>query len=387
MPLPLEQLSKVDILKVKLKKWEKTFHQINGRKPGKEDVKRAGEDVQELYRKYWECLKKHGKSSSKDHVTKEKLPASLNCPKIDQKNVWNEGLCKKNIPIPDKSSSRAVPETAACKPFLNKLMQHYSKESVVKKFRFKKKKKSETVAAMIATESTNPPTADELQLSLEESIAFHALNRFDNDKEDLDIELELPLGEPFARFSMVPSAEVCVNLEQLTVEEGAKGLSELQQVDTFDNVNAEEMHIEVIHDPQNIYDTFQNTEQSVEVEPSTAATVYDGGVSFEPIGPSDIYHFSSGETATPVNDTSLLLGQCQASVENENKEVASQNDTEEPEVPFETCPIRSERKKPKNAENFIKNNMKKKCFASKGYKKFNVQKYKRKQYNMKKYRK
>lgn len=40
-------------LKIQLKNWEKSFEKVNGRKPNRDDIKRAGSDVKEMYKRFW----------------------------------------------------------------------------------------------------------------------------------------------------------------------------------------------------------------------------------------------------------------------------------------------------------------------------------------------
>ena len=40
-------------LKIQLKNWEKSFQKVNEKKPDRDDIKRAGPDVQEMYKRYW----------------------------------------------------------------------------------------------------------------------------------------------------------------------------------------------------------------------------------------------------------------------------------------------------------------------------------------------
>lgn len=111
VPAPVEGLSKTQLLKLKLKKWEKSFFDVNGRKPERRDIELASSDVKVLYKKYWATLKV---ASNTD--------------------AWNSSL-KKSV---ETAKPVNVVDTDA---FRTNLLTHYNDTSFVDQFCYKKKKR------------------------------------------------------------------------------------------------------------------------------------------------------------------------------------------------------------------------------------------------------
>lgn len=187
MPL-FHDLSPQDRLRIELKRWEKDFTQVNGRKPSKGDIEAAGSDVKSLYKKYWSLQTGHvaPSSSSKKRPLGDQTCNSLPIKKplssktsldktVESTNqstsgpaeeripvlptgVWGENLLKKNF---NEVGTRAK-ESAVCKPFVNNLMKSYmGKKFVSKSLKRSKRKSDETssTSASISSTVTSPASS------------------------------------------------------------------------------------------------------------------------------------------------------------------------------------------------------------------------------------
>lgn len=138
-------------LKIELKRWERSFCKMNGRKPGKEDIEAAGEDVSLMYKRYWSVIKGHpleAKSQKcKSRTDRRSDSGSTVAAGVPQKEnqggesssshvasslptgVWGDNLLKKNFnPRPDQEPD----ESPTLQPFLSQLRKLHLREDYVK---------------------------------------------------------------------------------------------------------------------------------------------------------------------------------------------------------------------------------------------------------------
>ena len=149
-------------LKIELKRWERSFFRMNGRKPGKEDIATAGEDVSLMYKRYWSVIKGHPLESQSQKCKQQKekkceaaQPAAVKEKLVGESSsshvasslttgVWGDQLLKKNFNArPDQQPD----ESPALQPFLSQLRKLHLREDYVKTnmvkglFSLKRKKK------------------------------------------------------------------------------------------------------------------------------------------------------------------------------------------------------------------------------------------------------
>ena len=142
-------------LRIELKKWERFFFKVNARKPTHQDILTAGDDVLNLYKKYWKIHKKSTQLCNQDdHLVQTEQPATAKSdlqsslslkqpttPSDINKNgdpelsIWNTSLLQAAKAIKDLRSN------SVCEPFLKNLNKNYSRKEFVKKTIFKKRKK------------------------------------------------------------------------------------------------------------------------------------------------------------------------------------------------------------------------------------------------------
>lgn len=399
-----------DQLKIELKKWERFFLKINGRKPTRHDILASEDDVKDLYKKYWKLNKTSASHSSQSvhdvqctPSTSKTAPKCLDQPSLDSKKtapspetkdnedaeagVWNACLLK----IAKETKARRT--NTVCEPYLKNLRKNYSNEKFVKKVIIKRKKKKK--------EEEPPPSNDQTDMIITEpedamidpnSTIFSQLQILTqvitHPPEEESTHSPLPPTVPESSFiphsfSTIPP----IPIDQVTptiiyspngeLLEAAISPEDIQKADPIAVVT---ISIDV-----------NNGQLDVQ---SDSGFVSNGSVLSTTSCEASINNVSQMEVDTAI-EADLFAGDFDTDplVLKVKECIGEKVDELEEEEAFEGCllPLNYKRKrKPKvksakaikkrNEENFIKIDLKKKSYASKGYKKINVQKLKRKAY-------
>lgn len=397
MPL-FYDLTPQDRLRIELKKWESDFSKINGRKPGTADIEAAGSDVKSLYKRYWSVVK--GKDNSrekkasnevprqplgennasnaiplttttkvclKDVKTTElkqddpiKVPGNENKVSSLPSGVWGDQLLKKNF-----VDKRKGEEKSACKKYLNNLMKHYQNKQIVKKRElFLKNKKRKSNENSISTSTVTSPSSS-------------LLSSGDINSAGGPTEIS---GEYLFNPESIPLTNLIIGGEGDTVSNHT--FLTPASIDIFDG---------------NAVDTPLTTESA------TIFTSITSGSTIFP-SPQETSHESSSGSSLKENvcrkEPSLFSDDEDEEGDPVMKAVKEHITQEIKEMEeFAGCELLPEGFKPKkkrktslpsvkaikkrNDEYCVRVDLKKKSFASKGYKKINVQKMKRQSHRWK----
>lgn len=345
-------------IKLELKKWEKFFEKVNGRKPNRADVRAAGDDIKSLYKRYFD-------------------PSN---------QVWNASLLKKPKSSIDRRKSQA------CEPYLEKLRRNYTNMQFVKRtiMRRKKKKEDEPEAIVDGDEATIDPAGSILsQLTILTEFNEHS------PEEQLSPTITgLTSSLITPSFSYPPELTVDSSAHEITgttllysPNPGSDGealmptvVSNNDDILPSDPVAVITVSLDVNNGLLDVQSDSGIVSNGSVLSINSNDTVINSSSQFEMNSAIDADLFAGDF------DTDPLVLQVKEAIDEKVDEL-------EEEDRFEGCllPLNYKRKpKPKvptakaikkrNEENYIRIDLKKKSYASRGYKKLNVQKYKRKKY-------
>lgn len=346
-------------IKLELKKWEKFFEKVNGRKPNRADVRAADDDIKSLYKRYF--------SQSTDRV-------------------WNPSLLKQAKVSKDKKKSQV------CQPYLEKLSRNYSNMQFVKRTIMKRKKKKEEPEVIVDEQ--------------EETI---------NPSGNILSQLKI-LTEPADEwFDDGPVSPIITDSTSDLISTSYPSFVPPEFIDSATNeANIPTLLYSPVNDPQDpaLMPTVLSGEEILASDPVAIITLSfdmnngsldvqsDSGI----VANGSVLSFNSNDTMmqstsqsgiSSAIDADLFAGDFDTDplVLQVKECIDEKVDELEEEEKFEGCllPLNYKRKrktkvptakaiKKRNEENFVRIDMKKKSFASKGYKKLNVQNYKRKKY-------
>ena len=346
-------------IKLELKKWEKFFEKVNGRKPNRADVRAADEDIKLLYKRYF--------AESTDQV-------------------WNSTLLKKAKISTDRKKSQV------CEPYLEKLRRNYSNMQFVKRTIMKRKKKKDEPEVIVDD--------DEATIDPSGNILSHLTILTEPTDELYDEGPLSPIITETTSSLILPSFPLSSHLESIdstTNETSIPTLLYSPNPESSDQalmptiVSTQEI---LPSDPVAVITlSFDMNNGPIDVQ-SDSGIVTNGSLLSINSNETGMHSSSQFEMSSAIDadlfagdfDTDPLVLQVKECIDEKVDEL-------EEEEKFEGCllPLNYKRKrktkvptakaiKKRNDENFVRIDLKKKSFASKGYKKLNVQNYKRKKY-------
>lgn len=374
MPL-FHDLSSLDKLKIEIKHWERSFFKINGRKPKRPDIDRAGKDVIDMYRKFWSAVRKSKKDGdSKDSQEKDsnglenQKSQQTNSHKTDKDNgasseidntfgrAWNGDLLKKKTSKEDTKKSETAPN-----PVVNNLLKVTDKRNFKTTLKRRKKPVEQTTVPE-TTEATcdlGTVTESTTNMSLTEQVTVrYEGNQASNGESDPRLSISTPLV-------MGSEGDNAMDMPPRTVDD----------VDSDNDIEKEPN--------DTIFSSILSFNATVV---SSSCESFKENISLS-------FNTNTNMSSSSNNEAPLFSDNEEEDLDARFRKVKEKISSEIKEfVEFEGChllPLNFKPKKKKtspptakemrrkNDNAYVKVNLKKKSFASKGYRKVNVSKMKK----------
>ena len=313
------------VLKIECKRWEKSFEKVNGRKPCSADIKTAGDDVQKMYRDY----RRHRSERESRAKKKEELKCLASCQ-------------EKAIPSIEVNSTISACETKTidkqCKPVV--VSGSLWSDKLFKKPAKSPDKCKKTVVGPVSKPFVRSLLNQYKNLSLvdkKRSIFFQRMAS-NSDRNLSSVRINSNIFSFFKRNHFFGDRRF---EEQASQEE-------IPSVPIFDSI---------LKSMENVAPEEDESNQSSKTATSNPNSLFD----------------DSDQEDDVVKQVKRQVNQIVTIEESKLLPVDWKKQLQKKKL----AATRKKKKKPQ--ENFVRIDLKKKSFASKGYKKFNVQKYKRKQ--------
>jgi ATP-dependent DNA helicase Q4 len=362
-----DKMTEIEKLKIRIKKWEKEFVAKNGRKANKNDIDLGNDRLKEDYKRYWKLLEK-----------------------INLNHIWDKKFNKNNYQSINNRFNHKNNSSFKC--FSQKMFDKYLKDNnfsnneTKTSFSFKKKSKPKAMSSLNLDQNSknennlNEPK-NQLLLNRAQSIDESKLSSFS--KNNLSQELNGLSFSPLIQTNSV------LNNSNNGIDNSIDFINSDSLVSISKSFNSE----------SNDFNSLSLTTPLTGIKRKSDVFAFDDELSTTHKRRNNIYkdldcdNNSSDLTKTIDNNNQSINVEKKKKFFSSNRQKVSYSlviDKPKDDLVTETTVeskkqnktrANTRKSKPKKIEtNFKRLNMKKKVFSSRGYKKFNIRKYKRGKY-------